>query len=237
MPETFWNGLPCVARRVTAIVAPWEDGDPPRAWWKHLAGMRRRMVEVTVPRALEDGVFYLDDDSFEPTEEQAAYYEMHGMTVRSREAGQGWAKVTEGRGSPQWAHSDAKIVPGSVVARGEEGSELVAAMLRDELTHPRGPGGMFAVPEGVRHLRKLDEEKNVDDQVGEQVSLMEDGEVEARPFARLLQLKEADPDAWVSPMLHLRMLAALEARIRMNSHALALLERVAAERDVDERGM
>lgn len=70
MSKTFWNGEPCTAEQCTVIVTP----SPVPTWWCfNLAGTERKAVEVRY-----DGTtFYLDDED-----------------------GSGWAKVTEGRGSP-----------------------------------------------------------------------------------------------------------------------------------------
>ena len=69
MVPTFWNGEPCVAKVVTVIV-----GKSPRdTWWcAQLEGQQRQAVEVDY----HGQKFYLDNED-----------------------GQGWRKVTEGRGS------------------------------------------------------------------------------------------------------------------------------------------
>ena len=71
--QTYWNGEPARARKVTVIV-----GEPMRpTWWcAHLVDTERSAVEVrygTQPR------FFLDNED-----------------------GSGWHKVTIGRGSPRW---------------------------------------------------------------------------------------------------------------------------------------
>ncbi|WP_330339374.1 hypothetical protein [Streptomyces sp. NBC_00557] len=87
MTETQWNGEPCQARRITAIVA---DNDSfPLYWARHLVGTRRKAVEVTYGAE----TFYLDDED-----------------------GSGWNKVTHG-GSPHWAHSSLTVEPDSVLPR------------------------------------------------------------------------------------------------------------------------
>lgn len=89
MANTQWNGEPCAARRITAIVA---DNDAfPGYWARHLVGTRRDVVEVTYGGS----TFYLDD-----------------------EVGEGWHKVTHG-GSPRWAHSNITIQPDSIQPRGD----------------------------------------------------------------------------------------------------------------------
>ncbi len=63
---TQWNGEPCTARQITAIVT---DAPFPQYWARHLVGTRRNIVEVDYG----DQTFYIDD-----------------------EAGEGWHKVTNG---------------------------------------------------------------------------------------------------------------------------------------------
>lgn len=88
MTDTRWNGEPCQARRITAIVA---DTDVfPEYWARPLAGTRRDIVEVTYG----EQTFYLDDEN-----------------------GAGWAKVTSG-GSPRYGHRNIKIEPDSIRPRG-----------------------------------------------------------------------------------------------------------------------
>lgn len=88
MSNTQWNGEPCTARRITAIVA--DNTDFPGYWARHLVGARRNIVEVEY----DGSIFYLDD-----------------------EANEGWHKVTHG-GSPRWAHSNITIDPDSIQPRG-----------------------------------------------------------------------------------------------------------------------
>jgi hypothetical protein len=97
-PETRWNGEPCQARRVTAIVA--DDGRFPQYWARHLVGTRRKAVEVTYG----DSTFYLDDED-----------------------GSGWDKVTHG-GSPHWGHSSLTIEPDSIRPCVEATVERVRAL-------------------------------------------------------------------------------------------------------------
>ncbi|MFF7142291.1 hypothetical protein ACFZB5_13715 [Streptomyces nodosus] len=84
MTDTRWNGEPCQARRITALVA--DDARFPAYWARHLAGTRRHLVEVEYGGE----TFYLDDED-----------------------GSGWHKVTHG-GSPRWAHSNITIKPDSI---------------------------------------------------------------------------------------------------------------------------
>ncbi|WP_327403858.1 hypothetical protein OG194_29755 [Streptomyces sp. NBC_01288] len=88
-PATQWNGEPCTARRITAIVA--DNGNFPMYWARHLVGTRRAIVEVTYGGA----TFYLDDED-----------------------GSGWNKVTHG-GSPHWTHNNITIDPDSIQSRAQ----------------------------------------------------------------------------------------------------------------------
>jgi hypothetical protein len=89
MTDTRWNGEPCIARRITAIVAdsPFFSG----YWARDLIGTRRDVVEVTYGNV----TFYLDDED-----------------------GSAWAKVTNG-GSPARGHRNLTIDPDSIRPRGE----------------------------------------------------------------------------------------------------------------------
>ncbi len=72
---TYWNGEPTKAYRTTVIVGP----SPVPTWWcSTLAGTVRKAVVVYYGGKLHD---ILDDED-----------------------GSGWAKVTEGHGSPNWPH-------------------------------------------------------------------------------------------------------------------------------------
>ena len=80
MSKTFWNGEPCEARIVVVIVGK----SPKKTWWcAGLEGQERQAVEVKYG---DEKPFYLDNED-----------------------GEGWAKVTEGRGSPQWGHSSIPV--------------------------------------------------------------------------------------------------------------------------------
>lgn len=85
---TYWNGETAEARRVTLVVA---DGPHPLGWYREHIGQRRDAVEVIYPPL---STFWLDDED-----------------------GNGWLKVTEGRGSPSWAHRSLYPEAGSVEAR------------------------------------------------------------------------------------------------------------------------
>lgn len=83
--RTFWNGEPCKARRVIVRV-----GLVPRpTWWcAALEGKERDAVEITYGRK----TFFIDDEN-----------------------GEGWRKVTEGKGSPWTSHRSLPV--GSEVLR------------------------------------------------------------------------------------------------------------------------
>ena len=85
--ETFWNGEPCKARKVTCVMA--DSPEFPLFWGRaeKKVGTRVRAVEVDY----ENKPFYLFDDD-----------------------GWGWRKVTDGLGSPSWGHKSLCPVPGTV---------------------------------------------------------------------------------------------------------------------------
>jgi hypothetical protein len=84
---TYWNGLLCPCRKVTAIVI---DSGRFTSYWARTQGIvGERIAAVEVNRG--DLVFYIDDRD-----------------------GHGWAKVTSGYGSPCWGHRNVEIEPGSV---------------------------------------------------------------------------------------------------------------------------
>jgi hypothetical protein len=85
--DTRWNGEPCQARRVTAIVA--DSTFFPEYWARDLVGTRRKAVEVMYGGS----VFFLDDED-----------------------DSGWAKVTSG-GSPSHGHRNLVVDPDSIQAR------------------------------------------------------------------------------------------------------------------------
>lgn len=115
--QTYWNGEPCEAWKVWLVVPEWAEGDPELAWWRDLAGERRPAVEVVY----NGETFYLDDGEHTASEEaqrrfRERFGDKRGMLL-GRVAGMGWAKVTDGRGSPAYAHANLPAVPGSVEAR------------------------------------------------------------------------------------------------------------------------
>jgi hypothetical protein len=86
-PQPRWNGEPCQARRVTAVVA--DSIFFPLYWAREFVGTRRKAVEVTYGGR----TFYLDDED-----------------------GSGWAKVTAG-GSPAHSHRGLNVDPDSIRLR------------------------------------------------------------------------------------------------------------------------
>ena len=79
LPEAWWNGEPAEARIVRVIVG---KAERPTYWYADLEGTEREAVEV----------------------------KQHGQTIYlDNEDGSGWDKVTVGRGSPQWGHSNLAI--------------------------------------------------------------------------------------------------------------------------------
>jgi len=93
--NAYWNGLPTIARRGTAVVA--DAPEFPQYWAKTegLVGQRSAVVMVVLDGVnYGGGVCYLDDRN-----------------------GQGWNKVTIGRGSPGYGHADVAIEPDSFIAQ------------------------------------------------------------------------------------------------------------------------
>lgn len=87
--KTYWNGeeLDPPARQATAVIA--DSGRFPSYWARSadLVGVRVSVVEVLY---FDEPMYLFDGD------------------------GSGWAKVTEGSGSPRWGHRDVEIEEGSV---------------------------------------------------------------------------------------------------------------------------
>lgn len=87
--STFWNGLPTPARRGTAVVA--DAPEFPAYWARGIVGQRIEVVEVVLDGAnYGGGIDYLDN-----------------------RYGDGWLKVTEGRGSSGLPHASVAIEDGS----------------------------------------------------------------------------------------------------------------------------
>lgn len=89
MAEGYWNGLPTSVRRVIGTVPPHDpEIHAPLAWWKHLSGESLEAVEVVLDGVNHGGgVCHLDNRD-----------------------GSGWHKVTDGRGSPRWAHREVPLI-------------------------------------------------------------------------------------------------------------------------------
>jgi len=89
--KTFWNGMPTIATRGTAVVA--DDAQFPKYWAKEegIVGTRSPVVCVIL-----DSVNYGG-----------------GCTYMDNREGIGWFKVTKGHGMPQYPHASVAIVPGS----------------------------------------------------------------------------------------------------------------------------
>lgn len=94
MTNTQWNGEPCAARLITAIVA--DNSAFPMYWARPFVGMRRKAVEVEY----SGETFYLDDED-----------------------GSGWNKVTHG-GSPWFPHSNLTVELDSVEPRAVTSAEF-----------------------------------------------------------------------------------------------------------------
>lgn len=89
----YWNGLPTTATRGTAVVA--DAPSFPQYWARDLVGMRIEVVRVNL-----DGVNYGG-----------------GTDYLDNRNGEGWKKVTLGRGSSRYAHSSVVIEPDSFLER------------------------------------------------------------------------------------------------------------------------
>jgi hypothetical protein len=95
--KTFWNYEPTPCRIVRVIVGPCKR---PTFWHNGLEGTEREAVEVNY----HGHFFYLDNEGGRI-----------GELGPTWEPGEGWAKVTLGRGGPDWGHSEvpvARVLPG-----------------------------------------------------------------------------------------------------------------------------
>lgn len=77
MQSIYWNGEPCLGKRVLVEVPRHTEDDAPLAWWRDHSGQVRKAVEVH-------------------------YYDQRHLL--DDEDGSGWRKVTEGHGSPNYSH-------------------------------------------------------------------------------------------------------------------------------------
>ncbi|MBE4790986.1 hypothetical protein [Streptomyces caniscabiei] len=112
--ETRWNGEPCLARRVTAIVA--DSTFFPQYWARDLVGTHRKAVEVTYGGS----TFFLDDED-----------------------GSAWAKVTSG-GSPAHGHRDLVVDPGSIQPRSDPEPPALRALIAAAIYEHNNPGATWA---------------------------------------------------------------------------------------------
>lgn len=78
---TFWNGEPCEAVMVRVVVA--DDDRFTHYWAREYVGEEREAVRVTYA---DFPPFYIDNEN-----------------------GDGWAKVTAGKGSPRYGHSSLAV--------------------------------------------------------------------------------------------------------------------------------
>lgn len=85
--KTFWNFEKTPAKRGTAVVA--DSPAFPRYWARELVGER---IPVVLVEHQDGSRRYLDN-----------------------RGGQGWDKVTQGRGGPGWPHGDLNLEEGSFV--------------------------------------------------------------------------------------------------------------------------
>lgn len=84
----YWNGLPTRVRKVTGTIVKYDpDRHPNLAWWKDMVGQTIVAVEVSLDGVnYGGGTIYLDDRK-----------------------GEGWRKVTDGRGSPSYPHAEVPL--------------------------------------------------------------------------------------------------------------------------------
>jgi hypothetical protein len=87
--KTWWNGRPCKARIVRVVVA---KAEKPSMWYAPFAGQEREAVEISDADQSGHQPFYLDNEAYD-----------------DEIAGLGWAKVTIGRGGPDWGHRNLTI--------------------------------------------------------------------------------------------------------------------------------
>lgn len=103
---TFWNGEPCEARIVRVIVAP--SPDFPEYWARPYIGTEREAVEITYAGA----IFYIDNETHKLGADELATLEEFGLSPvvdYGQRSGEGWEKVTTGKGSPTYGHRSLTI--------------------------------------------------------------------------------------------------------------------------------
>lgn len=101
--RTYWNGEPCKARIVRVIVA--DTGDFPLYWAKPYVGTEREAVEI----AYNGRTFYIDNEEHSPSPGETEAMRRFGLPAAFCPRGEGWDKVTSGRGSPTRAHRSLQI--------------------------------------------------------------------------------------------------------------------------------
>ena len=99
---TYWNGERCEARIVRVIVA---DDDAKAYWARPYVGQEREAVEVVY----NGKPFYIDNEAHEPSDEKRKVLEGYGLELKPGKAGDGWWKVTVGRGGPRVGHRSLTI--------------------------------------------------------------------------------------------------------------------------------
>lgn len=91
---TYWNGLPTLAFKGTAIVA---DAPEFTMYWARFEGDKGIIGQrIPVVRVVLEGVNYGG-----------------GRLYLDNRDGSGWEKVTTGHGGPRYGHSEVRIEPGS----------------------------------------------------------------------------------------------------------------------------
>jgi hypothetical protein len=103
--QTYWNGEPCEAHRVTVVVA--DAPAFPKYWARPFIGTERNAVRVTY----NDDTFYLDDEGYEQTQEAMKQLRRLGLPAEPQVGypGWGWDKVTKHFGGPQSPHASLEI--------------------------------------------------------------------------------------------------------------------------------
>ena len=149
--QTYWNGEPCPARIVRVIVGPCEKET---FWHNGLEGSEREAVEVAWPGQPK---FYLDNEAWDRSSYKGPPLPppFERMASASHPAGQGWEKVTVGRGSPQWPHASLPVAeviepPANSNERGE--AVRLPPQLQDEVDRHRAN-----IDELERHAAKARE--------------------------------------------------------------------------------
>ncbi len=117
---TYWNGERTPCRRVVVVVGTVAK----KSWWSNgLSGTERKAVEVRYG----GDVFFLDDDDGDGQPDYSDLSEELRVMMLGRagqhKAGDGWRKVTEGRGAPFAAGGHRSLPTDSRVVRERTGDE------------------------------------------------------------------------------------------------------------------